>query len=97
KIREAGIAFEVPEADELPPRLDAVLQAIYAAFGTGWEDVAGAGRRGKGLADEAITLGRLLVRLMPTEPEASGLLALMLHCEARGDARRDATGAYVPL
>ena len=97
KIRDACIAFELPEAKELPPRLDAVLEAIYAAYGSGWEDVAGADPRRKGLAVEAIVLGRLLLRLLPAEPEAQGLLALMLHCEARRDARRTSTGAYVPL
>jgi RNA polymerase sigma-70 factor (ECF subfamily) len=96
KIREAGIAFEVPEEEELPERLDAVLEAIYAAYGSGWDDVAGADPRRKGLAVEALDLGRLLLRLMPGEPEIQGLLALMLHCEARRDARRTA-GTYVPL
>jgi predicted RNA polymerase sigma factor len=97
KIRDAGIAFAVPEASELPPRLDAVLDAIYAAYGSGWDDVAGADPRRKGLAVEAIELGRLLLRLLPGEPEAQGLVALMLHCEARRAARRRADGAYVPL
>lgn len=97
KIRDAGIAFELPEAKELPSRLDAVLNAVYAAYGSGWDDVAGADPRRKGLAAEAIDLGRLLMRLMPGEPEVQGLLALMLHCEARRDARRTATGSYVPL
>jgi predicted RNA polymerase sigma factor len=97
KIRDAGIAFAVPEPSELPPRLDAVLEAIYAAYGSGWEDIAGADPRRKGLALEAIELGHLLLRLLPGEPEAQGLLALMLHCEARRAARRRADGAYVPL
>ncbi len=97
KIRDAGIAFELPESDELPPRLEAVLGAIYAAYGSGWDDVEGADPRRKGLAGEAIHLGRLLWQLMPAEPEVQGLLALMLHCEARRNARRTATGAYVPL
>jgi predicted RNA polymerase sigma factor len=97
KIRDAGIAFAVPEPSELPPRLDAVLEAIYAAYGSGWDDVAGADPRRKGLALEAIELGRLLLRLLPGEPEAEGLLALMLHCEARRSARRGADGGYVPL
>jgi predicted RNA polymerase sigma factor len=97
KIRDAGIAFELPESDELPPRLDAVLEAIYAAFGSGWDDVTGADPRRKGLAVEAIHLGRLLWRLMPAEAEVLGLLALMLHCEARRTARRTGAGAYVPL
>jgi len=97
KIRDAGIPFEVPAAQELPSRLDAVLEAIYAAYGTGWDDVLGADSRRKGLAAEAIELGRLLLHLMPAEPEAQGLVALMLYCEARRNARRNATGAYVPL
>jgi RNA polymerase sigma-70 factor (ECF subfamily) len=97
KIRDTGIRFEVPDARELAPRLDAVLDAIYAAYGTGWEDVAGADPRRRGLAEEAIWLGRLITHLLPEEPEALGLLALMLHCEARRLARRDAAGRYVPL
>ena len=66
KIRDARIAFDVPEAKEVPARLDAVLEAIYAAYGSGWDDVAGADSRRKGLAAEAIHLGRLLLRLIPT-------------------------------
>ena len=97
RIRDAGIRFEIPARGELPRRLQAVLDAVYAAYGSGWEDVAGADPRQKGLAEEAIWLGRLLTRLLPEEPETHGLLALMLHCEARRGARRDATGRYVPL
>ncbi|MEO8804305.1 MAG: DUF6596 domain-containing protein, partial [Rudaea sp.] len=97
KIRDAGIAFEVPAAPDLGSRLAAVLEAIYAAYGTGWDDVAGADSRRRGLATDAIDLGRLLVQLLPLDPEAKGLLALMLYCEARRDARRSAAGAYVPL
>ena len=97
KIRDAGIAFAVPEQSELAPRLDAVLQAVYVAYGSGWEDVAGADPKRRGLAEEAIWLGRLIAGLLPREPEAHGLLALMLHCEARRAARRDAAGAFVPL
>lgn len=97
RIREAGIPFERPEPDELGTRLDAVLEAIYAAYGSGWDEVAGSNPSPRSLAGEAIYLGRLIVALLPQEPEARGLLALMLHCEARSGARRDATGAYVPL
>jgi len=97
KIRDAGIGFELPEAKELPPRLDAVLEAIYAAYGSGWDDVAGADPRRRGLAAEAIDLGRMLRPLLPAEPEVEGLLALMLHCEARREARRSPDGDYVPL
>lgn len=97
KIRDAGIAFEIPRGDELPGRLDAVLEAIYAAYGSGWDDVTGADPRRNGLADEAIELGALLVRLLPREPEALGLAALMLYCESRRAARRNDAGEYVPL
>jgi RNA polymerase sigma-70 factor (ECF subfamily) len=97
RIRDAGIPFEVPGPDDLPARLDPVLDAIYAAYGAGWEDVAGVDPRRRGLAEEAIWLARILVRLVPDEPEARGLLALLLHCEARRAARRAADGAYIPL
>ncbi len=95
KIRDAGIAFAVPDGAMLAARTAAVLDAVYAAFGTGWEALDGGARAG--LAEEAIWLGRLVAELMPAEPEAMGLLALMLHCEARRPARRDADGAFVPL
>jgi predicted RNA polymerase sigma factor len=97
KIRDAGIAFQIPEPEELPSRLDSVLDAVYAAYGSGWDDITGADPRRCGLTVEAIGLGRLLAELCPLEPEALGLLALMLHCEARRDARRSPGGAYVPL
>src|SRR4051794_36360140 len=97
KIRDARIAFEVPSASQLPDRLESVLETIYATYGTGWDDVTGADERRRGLSAEAITLGRLLVGLMPAEPEALGLLALMLFCESRRDARRGERGEFVPL
>ena len=97
KIRDAGIAFEIPETKDLPARLQAVLEAIYAVYTLGWENVAGSDPRHQGLTDEAIWLARLCVQLMPQEAEAKGLLALMLFCEARARARRTAAGAYVPL
>ncbi len=97
KIRDAGIQFEVPQERELPQRLDAVLEAIYAAFGIGWDDAAGVDQRGRDLAQEAIWLARVLMQLMPREAEVRGLLALMLHCEARRAARRAPDGRYVPL
>ena len=97
KIRDGGIRFEVPERPQLPQRLDAVLEAIYAAFGIGWDDMAGADQRGRDLAEEAIWLARVLLQLMPGEAEVLGLIALMLHCEARRVARRDRDGRYVPL
>ncbi|MDX2091434.1 MAG: DUF6596 domain-containing protein [Kofleriaceae bacterium] len=97
KIRNAGIPFEVPGPDELPARLDRVLEAIYAAFGVAWEDHHGMDARARALTDEAIFIGRLLVTLLPDEPEARGLLALMLFADARTAARRDAHGGFVPL
>ena len=96
KIRDAGIGFDLPRPGDLPARLAAVLDAIYAAYGSGWEDPSAAGER-SGLAAEAIDLGRLLLLLMPREPEVQGLLALMLFSAARRAARRDAAGRYVPL
>jgi len=97
KIRHAGIQFEIPQEGELPQRLDAVLEAIYAAFGIGWDDMVGADHHGRDLAEEAIWLARLLMNLLPGEAEVRGLLALMLHCEARRPARRGQDGRYVPL
>jgi RNA polymerase sigma-70 factor (ECF subfamily) len=97
KIRDAGIAFELPEAEELPTRLAAVLEAIYTAYTHAWETVDGGDPRHQGLAEEAIWLARLCIQLMPQDPEARGLLALMLYCEARREARRTVNGAYIPL
>ena len=97
KIKQAGIPFDVPERAELGERRDAVLAAIYTAFAEGWSDPAGTEARRRNLAGEALWLGRLVVTLLPDEPEALGLLALMLFAEARRPARRDADGEYVPL
>ena len=97
KIRDGGIRFEIPQERELAQRLDAVLEAIYAAFGIGWDDMAGVDQRGRDLAEDAIWLARVLLQLMPKEAEAHGLLALMLHCEARRAARRGLDGRFVPL
>jgi RNA polymerase sigma-70 factor (ECF subfamily) len=97
KIREAGIPLQVPERQDLAPRLDAVLEAIYAVYAEGWSDPAGTDARRRNLAEEGIWLGRLVVSLLPDQPEALGLLSLMLHAQARRDARRDPEGDYVPL
>jgi len=97
KIRSGGIPFEIPQEPDLPERLDAVLEGIYAAFGIGWDDMAGTDQRGRDLAEEAIWLAGVLLQLMPTEAEVQGLLALMLHCEARRPARRGVDGRYIPL
>jgi len=96
RIRDARISFDVPAA-ELPARSSAVLEAIYAAYGSGWDDVAGGAAASRGLTEEAIWLARLTVRLLPEQPEARGLLALMLYAESRASARRARDGAYIPL
>ncbi len=90
KIKEAGIPFEIPSASELPERLEDVLQAIYAAYGTSWHE------RTEALEDEAIFLLRLVSSLLPQEPEGKGLLALMLFCSSRKHARSN-EGCFVPL
>lgn len=97
KIRQAGIPFRIPEREELPNRLGTVLDAIYAAFSEGWTDSGGTDAARRDLAEEALFLGQLVTELLPQEPEALGLLALMLYIEARRPARRNATGEYVPL
>jgi RNA polymerase sigma-70 factor (ECF subfamily) len=97
KIRRARIAFEIPAADQIPQRLEAVLNAIYAAYGSSWEDAAGRDQHAMGLAEEAIWLARVLRDAIPDEPEVRGLLALLLHCEARRPARRGADGRFIPL
>ncbi len=97
KIKQAGIPFRLPDHDDLAERLGAVLEAIYAAFTEGWSDPAGTEARRRNLTDEGIWLGQLIAVLLPDEPEALGLLALMLHARARRDARRDAQGGYVAL
>ena len=97
RIRQAGIPFRVPGQSELRGRLVDVLDAIYAAYAEGWSDAAGTDARRRNLAEEAIWLGGLVASLLPQEPEALGLLSLMLHAQARRRARRDAEGAYVPL
>ncbi len=91
KIRAAGIPFRVPPDDALPARLDAVLATIYLIFNAGYSDVRA------GLSREAIRLGRTLAHLMPDEPEALGLLALMLLHDSRRDARLDDDGVIVLL
>jgi len=97
KIRDAGIPFRVPEPPELEERVSFVLDAIYAAYTTGWESLMESASTHHALAAEAIALGRMLTQLMPREPEALGLLALMLHCEARRGARYATDGKFVPL
>ena len=96
RIAEGGVSFEIPAAEFWPDRLQAVLEAIYAAYAEGWTDADGADPDRTALAEEAIWLARVLATQLPDEPEALALLALMLHLEARRPARR-AGGRYVPL
>ncbi len=97
KIAGAGVPLSVPPAEDFPARLDAVLAAIYVTFGQGWDDPAETDPDTRGLSREAIWLGRLVCEACPREPEAGGLLALMLHAHARRNARRSAQGTFVPL
>jgi RNA polymerase sigma-70 factor (ECF subfamily) len=97
KISEAGIPFKIPERDELSPRLEAVLDAIYAAFAEGWTAPTGTDAVRRDLAAEALFLARLVHELLPREPETGGLLALILYAESRRGTRRAPGGEYVPL
>lgn len=97
KIRIAGISFEIPAREDLPARLDSVLDAIYAAFTEGWIDPAGVDAVRADLTGEALFLAQLAAELLPDEPETLGLLALILFAHSRRRARRDAAGEYVPL
>jgi predicted RNA polymerase sigma factor len=96
KIADAAVPFEIPDEHALPPRLEAVMEAIYGAYGTGWDELGAQDGRAD-LADEALYLGSLLEKMLPNEPEPAGLMALMLFCESRRGARRDSTGGYVPF
>jgi RNA polymerase sigma-70 factor (ECF subfamily) len=97
KIRDARIVFQVPERDELTRRLPAVLRVIYLIFTEGYAASTGEELLRADLTEEAIRLARILHRLLPAEPEVSGLLALLLLADARRAARTDAAGELVPL
>ncbi len=97
KIRDAGIPYRVPTSAELPDRLRSVLSVIYLVFNEGYAATSGDQLVREELTVEAIRLGRVLVTLMPDEPEVLGLLALMLLIEARRRARTGPDGALVPL
>ena len=97
KIKEAGIPFHVPAPEDLAERLDAVLDAIYVCFTDGWSDAQGTEPARQQHWQEAVWLGRLAVSLLPDQPEALALLALMLYAESRRPARRDSNGNYLPL
>jgi RNA polymerase sigma-70 factor (ECF subfamily) len=96
KIRDAGIPYQVPSRADLPDRLASVLHVVYLVFNEGYSASSGASLTRPDLSGEAIRLGRLLVELLP-EPEALGLLALMLLHESRRDARTSSTGELVLL
>ena len=97
KIKQAGIPFRIPDREELDGRLDAVLDAIYAAFAEGWTDPGGTDVVRRDLAEEALFLSNLVAELLPRQPEALGLLALMLHAEARRRAVAMREGSMCPL
>lgn len=97
KIRDTGIRFEEPEKVELPERLTYVLESIYGAFGLGLDAIDGAEARIADLQDEAIYLCGIVCTLLPSEPEARGLMALMTFCRARKAGRMDESGNFVPL
>ena len=96
KIREAGIPFQVPALDDLPERLDSALAVVYLVFNEGYSASSGESVTRANLSEEAIRLGRLLVELLP-EPEATGLLALMLIQESRRAARTSVEGDLILL
>jgi RNA polymerase sigma-70 factor (ECF subfamily) len=97
RLAATGIPYRVPERAELPERLGFVLDAIYAAYGAGWDDPAGIDPKRTDLAAEAVHLASAVADLLPDEAEAHGLAALLLHSDARAAARRDEDGRFVPL
>jgi RNA polymerase sigma-70 factor (ECF subfamily) len=97
KIRVAGIAYEVPGGDRLAERLDAVLRVIYLVFNEGYDASEGEGLIRRELCAEAIRLARIVAELMPEEPEAQGLLALLLLTDARRPSRVAPDGGLVRL
>ena len=97
KIRDAGIPYRVPADDELAERLETVLLVVYLVFNEGYNATSGDAWVRRELCNEAIRLGRLLHALMPAEPEAQALLALMLLHDSRRDARMGASGEIILL
>ena len=97
KIRAAGIAYEVPTGDRLADRLDAVLRVLYLVFNEGYDASDGESLIRRELCADAIRLARVVATLLPDEPEAAGLLALLLLTDARRPARVAADGALVRL
>ena len=97
RIREAGLRFELPDAEALPERLGAVLEGIYGAYTLGSDPASAAPEADAGLRSEALFLARLVAHLQPDDAEALGLLALLLHSEARRPAQFSEAGDFVPL
>ncbi len=97
KIKLAGIHFAIPEHEHLFERTDFVAQAIYAIYGRSWDESFQLDSSSVDLDKEAIYLAELLTQLLPDQPEAKGLLALILFCESRKAARRNRIGDYIPL
>lgn len=97
KIRTSGVSFETPEAGELGPRLGAVLEAVYAAYAMSWSAGEVVAFELTEFAEEALYLAAVIADLLPQEPEALGLRALLELCESRAGARQDEAGRFVPL
>ena len=97
KIRDAKIPFQIPNKEEIDTRLASVLEAIYAAYGLGWDDPGCTSDATTNLTSEAIWLARTTIDLLPNHPETLGLLSLMLFCDARSSARRDDFDRYIPF
>lgn len=98
KIKNSRIPFEIPDEKELPSRQAAVLSAIYALYNIEWEEISGSDlSMPNNLSSEAIYLSRLMTKLTGNSPEALGLYALLLFCEARKEARFSDNGDYQPL
>ena len=97
KIKRANIPYQVPDGDVWPERLNAVLATIYFIFNEGYAATSGDSLVRADLCEEAIRLARLLAQLTPHEPEAAGLLALLLLHDSRRSARTDAAGGFIPL
>lgn len=95
RIKRDGLAFQVPDRTALPGRVASVLDAVYAAYTKGWSEPDATA--GVALAEEAIWLATVVAGLLPGEPEAQGVLSLMLYAQARRAARTDAAGDFVPL
>ena len=96
-IKSSGVPFRLPDTDELPARIALVLRVIYLVFNEGYASSAGSDLQRTDLSEEAIRLARMIARVAPDDPEAAGLLALLLLLDARRPARTSATGDPVPL